>query len=510
MKKKLDGNNQIKIGAIMGYFAIAFNIVAGLLYTPWMVREIGQSDYGLYTLAISVISLFTMEFGLGLAVQRFLSKYKANNDVEGAKKFLGTTFKLFFVIATIMFVILTIVFFFIENIYEGLNDTEINKLKVVYLIAGLFAVISFPFKPLDGILLANERFVFGKFLDLLQKVINIVLIILALLLGYKLYAIVIANVVAGLVIIISKIIYIKNATDTSIDFLNKDKAIMRGILAFSGWSTIITLAQRFIINITPTILGAFSGSIQIAIFAIGMTIEGYIWTISRVLGGLFLPKVSKITADGKDRNQIEILMIKVGRIQLLIVGLIIIGFATMGLEFMLLWMGDGFIDSYYVALLLIATYIVSVTQEIAYTYLIALNKIKYRAFATLIIAGISMIFSYILSPMFGAIGSGIAIFIGNVVGVILIMNIVYYKVLKLNILKFFKECHVKMAIPLILTFLIGISMQYFSPVSNLLFFVGKAIILALIYFILMWKLSLNPFEKNLIIGFLRRLKIKGV
>jgi O-antigen/teichoic acid export membrane protein len=54
----INANKQIKLGALMSYFTIAFNIVAGLIYTPWMVGQIGQADYGLYTLAISFISLF--------------------------------------------------------------------------------------------------------------------------------------------------------------------------------------------------------------------------------------------------------------------------------------------------------------------------------------------------------------------------------------------------------------------------------------------------------------------
>ena len=53
-----NSSKQIKLGAIMSYFTIAFNMVAGLIYTPWMIEQIGRNDYGLYTLANSVISMF--------------------------------------------------------------------------------------------------------------------------------------------------------------------------------------------------------------------------------------------------------------------------------------------------------------------------------------------------------------------------------------------------------------------------------------------------------------------
>ena len=75
MKKiKLD---QLKMGAMLSYFTMAFNIVAGLLYTPWMVDKIGQADYGLYTLANSLIAIFMLDFGLGYAVSRYIAKYRA-------------------------------------------------------------------------------------------------------------------------------------------------------------------------------------------------------------------------------------------------------------------------------------------------------------------------------------------------------------------------------------------------------------------------------------------------
>ena len=35
-----------------------------LLYTPWMIHSIGRENFGLYTLAMSVISLFVFDFGL--------------------------------------------------------------------------------------------------------------------------------------------------------------------------------------------------------------------------------------------------------------------------------------------------------------------------------------------------------------------------------------------------------------------------------------------------------------
>ena len=66
----MNSSKQIKFGALMSYFAIAVNIVAGLVYTPWMITKIGQGNYGLYTIASSLITLFVMDFGMSAAVGR--------------------------------------------------------------------------------------------------------------------------------------------------------------------------------------------------------------------------------------------------------------------------------------------------------------------------------------------------------------------------------------------------------------------------------------------------------
>lgn len=504
--EKHNSSRQIKIGAIASYITIAFNILSGLLYTPWMVRQIGQANYGLYTLAISIIAFFAMDFGLGSAVSRFLSKYKAQNDFEGEKKFLGITFKLFVYITVVLFIVLLVVYFFIESIYLELSVTEIAKLKALFVIAGLFTIVSFPFKPFDGILIANERFAFIKLLDLLHKVFTVALLVVALSLGYGLLAMVLVNAAIGLIKVILKYIYIKNKTYTSIEFHHKDKKIYYEIFKFSSWTTIILVAQRFILNITPTILGAFSGSNEIAVFSVGMTIEGYTWTIALGLGGLFLPKVTKLLHDNKDdMKEIEDVFIKVGRIQFLTVSLIIAGFVTMGYEFMNLWMGPSFQNSYYVAVLLVIPGIITLTQEIANTVLIAKNEIKYRAISSIGVAVLSVIFSMILAPKYGAIGAGVAIFIGNILGTIIFMNYVYYKVLRINIFRFFKNVHLKLFVPFVLTLISGFFIQKYLPVNNLYLFTLKAAVIAMIYIVLMWLTSMNKFEKGLIIGIIKNL-----
>lgn len=117
---------QIKFAAIISYAAIFINIIITLLYTPWMVSKIGKSNYALYTLANTLISVFLMDFGIGSVVSRFISKYRAEGQEEKANQLLGLVAKIFLFIDLLILIVLAVIFFFLQDIYKGLTEQEIQ------------------------------------------------------------------------------------------------------------------------------------------------------------------------------------------------------------------------------------------------------------------------------------------------------------------------------------------------------------------------------------------------
>lgn len=65
--KQIGSINQLKAGAILNYIVIVLNILVTLLYTPYMLRMMGQNEYGLYALVASVIAYLTvLDFGYSI------------------------------------------------------------------------------------------------------------------------------------------------------------------------------------------------------------------------------------------------------------------------------------------------------------------------------------------------------------------------------------------------------------------------------------------------------------
>ena len=372
-------NRQIKIGAVLSYLSIAVNIISGLLYTPRMVASIGKSQYGLYTLANSLITLFLVDFGLSSATGRYLSKYNAEGDREGAEQFLGAVYKLYLLIDAVILAILLTVFFLLDRIFINLTAAELEQLRVVYAISAVFSVVNFPFVTFKGILMAYENFIPLKIADILYRLCNVLFTVIALLLGYGLYALVTVHAVVGLLMILFKFIIIRKHIPIRAKFKNTDKGIYKEIFGFSVWATVASLASRMIFDITPSILGMVASSTAIAVSGIIRTIEGYSYTITSAINGMFMPRISRIYAGDTVGGDLNYLFLSVGKFQYILNGLIVAGFAVVGQRFITLWMGEYYSGAYEGILLVLIPGLFYNSLQIGNTSMLVTNKVKLRA-----------------------------------------------------------------------------------------------------------------------------------
>ena len=79
-------NKQIKWGILLQYAQMALNILIHIIYTPIMIRILGNNEYGIYNLVSSIISyLNLLSLGFSAGYIRFYSRYKKENDENSIK-----------------------------------------------------------------------------------------------------------------------------------------------------------------------------------------------------------------------------------------------------------------------------------------------------------------------------------------------------------------------------------------------------------------------------------------
>lgn len=488
---------QLKSGAVLSYLSIAINIVAGLVYTPWMISQIGQSQYGIYTLATSLITLLMFDFGLSSTASKYISNFHAANDEEGANRALGIIYKLYIIVDAIIFAVLFVLFFLLDMIYVKLTPVEIQQFKIAYVIVAAYSIISFPFVTLNGVLMAYEKFIHIKIAEIIYRLVVVGLMIGALLLGMGLYALVTVNAAAGLIIILYKYIAIRKTTPIRANFKAKDNGTLKDMLKFSLWITVHSLAQRLIFNITPSILGIVASSKAIAIFGVVTTIEAYVYLIATALNGMFMPKISRILQGNDNDKSTMPLMLNIGLFQYIVNCVMVIGFISIGKDFIYLWMGEDYIDAYIGIVLVIVPGIFYNPLQIAHTAMMVEGKAKQLAFINVAAGIVNIVLSGFMSKAFGVIGACASIMVAYIIRNILVF-IVYPRNMDVDLKLFAKEIFLKPFLPTAACLAIGLVISKFIiGRSWLIFFAkGASIVAVMAAIILIYYFARNYFIKK--------------
>lgn len=501
-------DHKMKQGALVSYLAIAFNVVSVLLYAPLLIQGLGNSDYAVYTLVYSFLNYFVIDFGIGSSVARFITEFRYNkNEKYSEQQLLAVVFKVFFLLTLCVGIFLVGLYPFLDKIFKGLTAAELIQLRKVYGIAVVYTLAMFIATPLESIFVANEFFAVFKLCKLLQKMGTILLTVIFLFMSKGLVWVMMAGAVSGVVTVVSEIFYLMHKDAIKIDWRYWDGCLLKKVLGFSLWMAVVTFAQRLIIPITPTILGIVSSSLEISIFSIATHLEGYVFMFAAALNGLFLPKVSRLVNSGQ-RKELNSLQVKMGRIQLFIIGTLLSGATVFGKEFIVLWVGSEYIKAYYVFLLISLSDIVYLTQEIASTTLTVIGEVRYRAIVYVVGAALSITLSFLLASHFGAIGSAVAIAIclwGFNVG---LMTFIYHKKAQVDMKTFFLNCHLKI-MPIYLVYGgLWLIINAFLPTGTWLALIGKCMAFVVILFPIMWVKVLNPQEKGWLNSLARKV-VKG-
>ena len=140
-------STQRKLGAILSYVSIFASTLVQLLYTPFLIKMLGQSEYGLYSLIASVIGYLTvLDLGFGNAIVVYTAKYRAQGKVEEEKRLHGMFKIIFYIIGVLAFLLGIVLYFNVYAIFgSNMTSTEIEKAKVMMLILSFNLLMTIAF-----------------------------------------------------------------------------------------------------------------------------------------------------------------------------------------------------------------------------------------------------------------------------------------------------------------------------------------------------------------------------
>ncbi|EHB6499361.1 oligosaccharide flippase family protein, partial [Enterococcus faecalis] len=270
---------------------------------------------------------------------------------------------------------------------SALMEQNTNLVSQLMIIMSINIAITFFSSIFDAYIAANEQFKFQQSRQLLQTIL-FPLLTIPLLTQWHSNAVIIVLIqtMISIFVLSSNISFCKRKLSMAFSFTNLEFSMFKEIGVFSFFIFLNQIFNQINDTAPPLIIGSILGSKQVAIYAIVNQLKSLFFLLSQSFTNIFIPQVNKIVHTNNDSMQLSNVMIKIGKIQVLVLSFFIGGFILLGKYFLLLWLGRGFELAYYLLISVIFPLMIPLSQNIGLEIQQARNKHMFRSIILTIFA----------------------------------------------------------------------------------------------------------------------------
>ena len=508
-------------GVAINWITIFLQVIISLFFIPFFLKTVGDKQYGLYSFSTSLIAWAdVLMVSIASAYFKFLTREKKNHGDYGEARACGIFFKIFLVIALAVLIVGLLFDTLIYSSVIRLNEytsSEKNQICLLVLFSLCSTTISTIFTTSKSYPYYKQKYVFVYSLALVQLLVQTGLSILFLKLGYGVIFVAISHFGTSILstLILSFFSHKSLNLDISAKSISEEdkkyrKALGKEILIFSSFVIINTVVDMLNKNLDKILLGFYNAD-AVSTYQLAYTIPSYLVSITSIISIVNVQRINDAYFNGNGVEDLNNVFLRVSRIQTIVTFLLVGGFIVVGKEFVGLWLGDGRINVYYVASILLLTYSLTCCNALSVIARRIQNSHIKAAFIYLGIAVFNILLSVVLISVFQKENAIWACVIGTVVTYVLghyvLMQIYDNKYTHLKIFQFFKDflIHFSVAGSLAAAVYFGFSLIPFNNEIVALLVKGFTFVMLYLGFLLLY-------ERNIILPpFLRiinKLKLK--
>ncbi len=498
-------NNNKKIAVALSIANTVISAIVSITYIPILLSNIGKGEYGLYQLIGSIIAYFSsMYTSLNASVMKYYTEYLIKNDEVKMENTLAISRRIFIIMSIIVVIIsLPITFLFKSNFFKSLSEHELNEALFMFRIMIINIIVYLNGSVYSASILANEKFVFRKLLDLIITILQPISVLLMIKKYPYASTIVVIQLIMNIFLVIVCLYYSKRELNVKIKYHFKDDNLIRGIFGLSASVLLISIADQIFWKTDQIILGWLYGTETVAVYSIGSQFNSIFISTGVVITGVIVPMITRLNETPDKERKLSEIFTRIGRYQAYLVLLMLTGVILFGKEFIFIIAGKDFAGAYYVALLLMIPYSIDLIQSSGNVILLVKNKNWYKARILFISAILNVFLTFFFSKKYGMYGAALATTVSIIMASWIFMNRVYLKVIRLDIKMFWKN-----VIPIfgyaILSLFVGILIKKIKMSNFYIEFISHVMMYTISYFIIIFSMAMNSDEKNYIFGKIKK------
>ncbi len=498
--------NQVKWGAIISYVLIVVNAVYGMVISPYILSTIGSSEYGVYkTIGSLTATVAVLELGIGAMLQRYIARFHAEKKEKELSNFSAMGMIQAAVLAVLMLLVGVCLFLAIDPTYhETFSTTELVRAKQLFVLQLAYVVFHIFENALFGIISGYNRFVFINSVKLLAIIVRMALYFIVLPIFRSSLTIVTVSILIELLIICAELVFLRKSIGHKIHLYYWDKPLFKEAFIYMMLLFVQSIIIQFNGNIDNVVIGAVLGTTSVTVYSFAIQIFNMFETCATSISGVVLPTITNQIHAGATPKQLEATVVKFGRVQWMVLGMVLFGFICCGQEFFYLWLGEGFEDCWYLSLILMVPVTFPLIVNVCLAILKVKNLLTFRTISLAYSAVINVVLTVIGTHIWGYWAAAVGTAISTIVGSVISMNIYYQKKLGINIFRLYGKIIGKITACLILASVPCAALNRVLYGSWLSLCV-KVAVFVVVYGAAMLLFGLNKAEKAELFRFKRRI-----
>lgn len=497
-------SKQHSIGTLLGYFYIALQSLISIIYIPLLINGIGDGEYGLYQIMGSIIAYFAvMEGPMSASILRYYSEFKEKKDTVNMENTLAIGRRVYYIISAAIIVVSIPCLFVIRIAYQStFTAFELKEATLMFALMIINILVTVNNYTYIAAINAHEKYIFIKSVSIITLVLQPLSVYMLIKQYPYAFIIIVVQLALNIVASLARWLYATNVIKIKIKYHGFDRSLVRKLISLSLSVLFVSLADQVFWKTAQLILGAHFGTKITAIYSVGAQFNTMFISLGCVIAGMVIPTITRMAGNDNAGNKLSVFFAKTGRIQSYIIFLLVSGVILFGKELILIISNEKYLDTYYVALLLMIPYAVDLIQNCGNAVLQVKDMYNKRAKVMFLMAAINVLLTLAFIRIFGMIGAALATAISIVIGSGFLMNFVYKKYAKLDIKMFWTKV-APIIIATIPTTLIGLLINKIAIPNQYIQFLTHIVLYTLLYLCVMWFFVVDKDEKNYIYHFVK-------
>lgn len=407
---------QILRSVLSNWSFLVVNALVAFLMTPFVVRHLGNSAYGVWALVLQLTGYMgVVDVGLRSALVRFVSSAHAVSDQNQLNRLLSGATLIYGAMAPLSLLGgASIAVFALPHL--NISPDFLGTAQKTLLIAALIIACDFLFATYHATLAGLSRWDIVNGVGIATLLARTVVIVLLLERGYGLVTLALIQLAANLTTYSVETVLVRRLLPKlRLVWSFPDWAWLRPVLAHSWYSLLLSLANRVNYQIDTIVIAIFLPVSEVTYYVIGLRLVEYFRDVLNSTTMIISPLVSSLEAVGES-DRIIAMLVRGTKYSLLIAFLGIAGFLSLGTDFIRLWMGSPFaLVSGKVLIVLTLGLLASSSQFASSHVLFGVSKHRINVRWTTVESILNLAFSLLLVRNLGIVGVAAGTSIANLI-----------------------------------------------------------------------------------------------